>query len=77
MMEEFGQLQELLDTYNFYNIDSKIDEVARALGLAEIGTDRDVSGLSSFFWRDMAMLRVDTRALLRATKSCSSLISCC
>lgn len=46
MMEEFGQLQELLDTYNFYNIDSKIDEVARALGLAEIGTDRDVSGLS-------------------------------
>ena len=46
MMEEFGQLQELLDTHDFYNIDSKIDEVARALGLQEIGTERDVTELS-------------------------------
>ncbi|MBQ9119151.1 MAG: ABC-F family ATP-binding cassette domain-containing protein [Lachnospiraceae bacterium] len=46
MMEEFGQIQELLDTHDFYNIDSKVDEVARALGLIEIGLERDVTELS-------------------------------
>ncbi len=46
MMEEFGQIQELLDTQDFYNIDSKVDEVGRALGLEDIGMDRDVTELS-------------------------------
>ena len=40
-MEEFGTLQELLTQHDFYMIDSKVEEVGRALGLAEIGLDRD------------------------------------
>lgn len=46
MMEEFAMIQEQLDTHDFYNIDTKIDEVSRSLGLTEIGIDRDVSELS-------------------------------
>ncbi|MBO5197169.1 MAG: ABC-F family ATP-binding cassette domain-containing protein [Lachnospiraceae bacterium] len=46
VMEEFGTLQELLDAHDFYNIDPKIDEVARSLGLTQIGLDKDVSELS-------------------------------
>ena len=45
-MEEFGTLQELLTVHDFYLIDSKVEEVGRALGLAEIGLDRDVTELS-------------------------------
>ncbi len=46
MMEEASVLQDLLMTHDFYLIDSKIEEVARALGLLEIGLDKDVSELS-------------------------------
>ena len=46
LMEEFGTIQDLLDMHDFYNIDAKIDEVARALGLLEIGLERDVTELS-------------------------------
>ncbi len=46
LMEEASVLQDLLMAHDFYTIDMKIDEVARALGLTEIGLDRDVSELS-------------------------------
>ncbi len=45
-MEEAGTLQDLLSAHDFYMIDAKIDEVARALGLSELGLDRDVTELS-------------------------------
>ncbi len=45
-MEEAGTLQDLLDMHDFYRIDAKVEEVAKALGLMELGLDRDVSDLS-------------------------------
>lgn len=45
-MEELGTIQDLLTMHDFYMIDSKVEEVARALGLTEIGLDRDVTELS-------------------------------
>ena len=45
-MEETGTLQELLNAHDFYTIDAKISEVARALGLMDLGLDRDVTELS-------------------------------
>ena len=45
-MEELGTIQELLTQHDFYMIDAKIDEVARALGLLEVGLDADVTDLS-------------------------------
>ena len=46
MMEELGTIQDLLMAHDFYIIDSKVEEVGRALGLDEIGMDRDVTELS-------------------------------
>lgn len=46
MMEELGTIQDLLMAHDFYIIDSKVEEVARALGLNDIGLDKDVSQLS-------------------------------
>lgn len=46
MLEELGTIQDLLTAHDFYIIDSKVEEVARALGLHEIGLDRDVTELS-------------------------------
>lgn len=46
MMEELGHLQDLLMAHDFYIIDSKVEEVGRALGLHEIGMDKDVTELS-------------------------------
>lgn len=46
MMEELGTIQDLLMAHDFYIIDSKVEEVGRALGLDEIGLDKDVSELS-------------------------------
>ena len=46
MMEELGTIQDLLMAHDFYIIDSKVDEVGRALGLDEIGMERDVTELS-------------------------------
>jgi len=45
-MEDLGTIQELLTQHDFYLIDSKVEEVGRALGLAEIGLDKDVTELS-------------------------------
>ena len=46
MMEQLGTIQDLLMAHDFYIIDSKVDEVGRALGLDEIGMERDVTELS-------------------------------
>lgn len=46
MLEEIGELQSLLDTHDFYNLDIKIDEVARALGVIDYGLERTVDELS-------------------------------
>lgn len=46
MMEELGVIQDLLMAHDFYIIDSKVDEVGRALGLEDIGMDKDVTELS-------------------------------
>lgn len=45
-MEELGTIQDLLTMHDFYMIDAKVEEVARALGLSDIGLDRDVTELS-------------------------------
>ena len=45
-MEEMGVIQEQLVSHDFYTIDSKVEEVARALGLTDLGLDRDVNDLS-------------------------------
>ena len=46
LMEESGTLQDLLSSHDFYMIESKVEEVARALGLLDLGLDRDVTELS-------------------------------
>ena len=46
MMDELGTIQDLLMMHDFYMIDAKTEEVGRALGLEEIGLDRDVTELS-------------------------------
>ena len=45
-MEEVGTITDLLTYHDFYLIDSKVEEVARALGLMDLGLDRDVTDLS-------------------------------
>ena len=45
-MEELGTIQDLLTNHDFYMIDAKVEEVARALGLLELGLDKDVTDLS-------------------------------
>jgi len=46
MMEELGTIQDLLTTHDFYVIDAKVEEVARALGLDALGLEKDVTELS-------------------------------
>ena len=46
MMEELGTIQDTLTLHDFYVIDSKVEEVARALGLLDIGLEKDVTDLS-------------------------------
>lgn len=45
-MEEVGTITDLLTYHDFYLIDSKVEEIARALGLLELGLERDVTDLS-------------------------------
>lgn len=45
-MEDLGTIQDLLTMHDFYMIDAKVEEVGRALGLSDIGLDKDVSDLS-------------------------------
>ena len=40
MMEELGTIQDLLTMHDFYIIDAKVEEVARALGLAGAGAGK-------------------------------------
>jgi len=46
LMEDAGQLQQILEHSGFYTIDAKISEVSSGLGLFELGLERDVSDLS-------------------------------
>jgi ATPase components of ABC transporters with duplicated ATPase domains len=46
MLEELGTIQDLLMSHDFYIIDSKVEEIGRALGLEDIGLDKDVTDLS-------------------------------
>ena len=45
-MEELGTIQDLLSAHDYYLIDAKVEEVARSLGLFDIGMDKDVTELS-------------------------------
>ncbi|MEJ8553264.1 ABC-F family ATP-binding cassette domain-containing protein [Tepidibacter sp. Z1-5] len=46
MLENVGTIQDILTNNDFYVIDAKIEEVAKGLGLTEIGLDKDVNDLS-------------------------------
>ncbi len=46
MMEDVGEIQDILDSSGYYVIDTKINECANGLGLNEIGLERDVTELS-------------------------------
>ncbi|MBN2984216.1 MULTISPECIES: ABC-F family ATP-binding cassette domain-containing protein [Cohnella] len=46
LLEEVGTIQDLLTNNDFYMIDAKVEEVAKGLGLNDIGLDRDVHDLS-------------------------------
>lgn len=46
MLEEVGTIQDTLTANDFYVIDAKVEEIARGLGLEEIGLERDVHELS-------------------------------
>lgn len=46
LMEELGTIQDTLTLHDFYIIDAKVEEVARALGLLDLGLDKDVTDLS-------------------------------
>ena len=46
LIEDAGEIQSILESGDFYSLDSKIEEYASGLGLVDIGLDRDVSELS-------------------------------
>ncbi|TMV51581.1 ABC-F family ATP-binding cassette domain-containing protein [Paenibacillus mesophilus] len=46
MLEDVGTIQDTLTNADFYMIDAKVEEIARGLGLEDIGLDRDVHDLS-------------------------------
>lgn len=46
LMEEAGVIQDLLSAHDFYMIDAKEEEVARALDIINLGLNRDVTELS-------------------------------
>lgn len=46
MLDELGTIQDTLTLHDFYVIDAKVEEVARALGLLDFGLDCDVTELS-------------------------------
>ena len=46
LLEETGTIQDLLEQHDFYIIDAKVEEVARALGVLELGLTTDVTQLS-------------------------------
>ena len=46
LLEETGTMQDTLTNNDFYVIDAKVEEIARGLGLDEIGLEKDVHDLS-------------------------------
>lgn len=46
MLDRTAVIQDLLDNNGFYVIDAKVEEVAKGLGLLDLGLDRDVDDLS-------------------------------
>ncbi len=46
LLADVGDIQDLLTNNDFYLIDAKVEEIARGLGLGDIGLDRDVHDLS-------------------------------
>ncbi len=46
LLEDMGTMQETLEHNDFYIIDSKVEEIARGLGLADIGLEKEVQELS-------------------------------
>lgn len=46
MLEKIGEFQDTLEQHDFYLIDAKINEVANAFGLSDLGLDTDVTNLS-------------------------------
>lgn len=46
LLEDMGTIQDTLTNNDFYIIDSKVEEIARGLGLEDIGLDKDVQDLS-------------------------------
>ena len=48
-MAELSEIQELLDAHDFYLIDTKVEEVARALGLTALGKQKCIGLLPADF----------------------------
>ncbi len=46
LMEDAGEIQQILEHSGFYTLDAKIEEVANGLGLGSIGLDKEVTDLS-------------------------------
>lgn len=46
MLEEVGILQDIIESRDFYSIDSKVDEIASAMGVDEFGMDTQFKDLS-------------------------------
>ena len=46
MLDRTAVIQDLLDNNGFYVIDAKVEEVAKGVGLLDLGLDRDVDDLS-------------------------------
>lgn len=46
LLEDVGEIQEMLEISGFYILDTRIEEYANGLGLGDIGLDKDVGDLS-------------------------------
>lgn len=46
LMEDVGNIQDILTNNDFYIIDTKVEEIGKGLGLSEIGLDKSVNDLS-------------------------------
>ncbi len=46
LLEETADIQNLLETNEFYNIDKKVEEIAKGLGLLDLGLEKSVNDLS-------------------------------
>ncbi|AIC94386.1 MULTISPECIES: ABC-F family ATP-binding cassette domain-containing protein [Shouchella] len=46
LLDEVGVIQDTLTNNDFYTIDAKVEEVARGLGLDDVGLEKDVEDLS-------------------------------